>query len=58
MATHVVWYPSVEDVIDANILSLDLSYDKHPPRLLGSRKGIQDKDVEEIKRWIELGRST
>lgn len=37
----LVGYPSVDDVIDANILSLDLSRDKHPPRLLGSREGIQ-----------------
>jgi death-on-curing family protein len=37
----LVWYPSVDDIIDANILSLDLSRDKHPPRLLGSRRGIQ-----------------
>jgi len=48
----LVWYPSVDDVIDANILSLDLSGDRHNPRLIGSRKGIQTvldeaKDAEE-----------
>ncbi len=29
-----VWYPVVEDVIDANITGLDVGGDKHPHRLL------------------------
>lgn len=37
----MVWYPSVDDVIDMNILALDLSGDKHPHKLLGTRAGIQ-----------------
>jgi len=50
----LIWYPSVDDVIDANILSLDLSGDKHNPKLLGSRKGIQAV-LEEVKAAEEKG---
>ena len=50
----MIWYPSVDDVIDANILSLDLSGDKHNPKLLGSRKGIQAV-LEEVKAAEEKG---
>jgi hypothetical protein len=52
----LVWYPSVDDVIDANILSLDLSGDKHAPKLLGSRKGIQTV-LDEVKAAEEKGLS-
>jgi len=37
----MVWYPSVDDVIDMNIHALDLSGDKHPHKMLGSASGIQ-----------------
>lgn len=37
----MVWYPSVDDVIDANIIALDLTGDRHPHRLRVSRNGIQ-----------------
>jgi len=37
----LVWYPSVDDVIDVNIACLDLTGDKHPHKLRGSREGIQ-----------------
>jgi len=37
----MVWYPSVDDVIDMNIDALDLSGDKHPHKMLGSASGIQ-----------------
>jgi len=36
-----VWYPSVEDVIDANITVLDVGGDKHPHRLLLRPEAIQ-----------------
>jgi len=37
----MVWYPSVDDTICTNIEVLDLTGDKHPHKLLGSREGIQ-----------------
>lgn len=37
----MTWYPSVDDVIDANIIALDVSGDKHPHRLSVSRKAIE-----------------
>lgn len=37
----MVWYPSVDDLIDINIMCLDLTRDKHPYKLRGSRKGLQ-----------------
>jgi len=37
----MVWYPSVDDVVCANNIAIDLGNDRHPPKLLGSRKGIQ-----------------
>lgn len=37
----MVWYPSVEDLIDINIMCLALMGDKHPHKLRGSRKGLQ-----------------
>jgi len=37
----MVWYPSVDDVIDMNINALDLSGDKHPHKMLGSKDRIQ-----------------
>jgi prophage maintenance system killer protein len=37
----MVWYPSVDDLIDINIMCLDLTRDKHPHKLRGSRKGLQ-----------------
>ncbi len=36
-----VWYPVVEDVIDANITVLDVGGDKHPYRLLLRPEAIQ-----------------
>ncbi len=51
--TSNVRYPSVDDVIDMNIFALDLSGDKHPHKLLGSRERIQaiiqKVKTEEIK---------
>jgi len=37
----VVWYPTVDDVICTNNEVLDLTGDKHPHKLLGSREGVQ-----------------
>jgi prophage maintenance system killer protein len=37
----MVWYPSVDDLIDINIMCLDLTGDKHPHKLRGTRKGLQ-----------------
>jgi len=37
----MVWYPSVDDVVCLNILVLDMTGDRHPHRLLGSREGIK-----------------
>ncbi len=37
----MVWYPTADDVICANIEVLDLTGDKHPHKILGSREGIQ-----------------
>ncbi len=37
----MVWYPSVDDVIDMNVNALDLSRDKHPYKMLGSVERIQ-----------------
>jgi death-on-curing family protein len=36
-----VWYPSVEDIIDANITVLDVGSNKHPHRLLLRPEAIQ-----------------
>lgn len=44
----MVWYPSVDDVIDANITALELSGDRHPPKLRRSRKAIEAL-IEEVK---------
>jgi hypothetical protein len=38
----MVWYPTVDDLIEINILVLDLTRDKHPHKLRGSRKGLQN----------------
>jgi death-on-curing family protein len=37
----MVWYPSVEDVIDANITVLDIGADKHPHKVLLRPEAIQ-----------------
>ena len=37
-----IWYPSVEDIIDANITVLDVGADKHPHRLLLRSEVIQN----------------
>jgi len=37
----MIWYPSIDDVIDVNIDCLDLTRDRHPHELRGSREGIQ-----------------
>ena len=37
----MVWYPSVDDVIDMNIAVLDLSGDRHQHKMLGSKERIQ-----------------
>jgi prophage maintenance system killer protein len=37
----MVWYPWVDDLIDINIMCLDLTGDRHPHKLRGSRKGLQ-----------------
>jgi prophage maintenance system killer protein len=37
----MVWYPSVDDIICANEIALDLTSDKHPSRLRRSRDSIQ-----------------
>ncbi len=51
----MVWYPSVDDVIDMNINALDLSGDKHPYKMLGSEKRIQailDSVMEEESKGL------
>jgi len=37
----MVWYPTVDDIIDANKVALLKGRDKHPHKLLGARRGIQ-----------------
>jgi death-on-curing family protein len=37
----MVWYPSADDLIDINIMCLDLMREKHPHKLLGTRRAIQ-----------------
>jgi death-on-curing family protein len=37
----MTWYPSVEDIIDANITVLDIAADKHPHKLLLRPEAIQ-----------------
>jgi prophage maintenance system killer protein len=37
----MVWYPSVDDIVCANEIVIDLGKDRHPPKLRGSRKGMQ-----------------
>ena len=46
----MTWYPSVEDVIDANITVLDISANKHPHKLLVIPQAIQSV----IDRMIEI----
>jgi len=46
----MTWYPSVEDVIDANITVLDIGADKHPHKLLVIPQAIQSV----IDRMIEI----
>jgi prophage maintenance system killer protein len=41
LARIMVWYPSVDDVIDMNVNALDLSRDKYPYKMLGSVERIQ-----------------
>jgi len=45
----MTWYPSVEDIVDANITVLDISADRHPHKLLVIPEAIQsiiDRMVE------------
>jgi|SRR5208282_3224464 len=37
----MVWYPSVDDAIDMNINALDLTGDKHPHKMLGTKERIE-----------------
>lgn len=37
----MVWYPSIEDVVHANIAGLSFGGDRHPHELLRSRTAIQ-----------------
>ncbi len=50
----MVWYPSVDDVIDMNINALDLSGDKHPHKMLGSKERIQ-AIIDHVKAEEEKG---
>ncbi|MGA3298069.1 MAG: hypothetical protein ABSD41_11540 [Candidatus Bathyarchaeia archaeon] len=50
----MVWYPSVDDVIDMNINALDLSGDKHPHKMLGSLKRIE-AILGKVKSEEEMG---
>ena len=47
-----VWYPSVEDIIDANITVLDVGSDRHPHRLLLRPEAIRSV----IDQMIEVER--
>jgi death-on-curing protein len=51
----MAWYPSVEDIIDANITVLDIGGDKHPHGLLLRAEAIQrviDRIIE--AEWRDL----
>jgi prophage maintenance system killer protein len=37
----MVWYPSVDDIIDTNKVALIKGNDRHPHRLRGTRQAIQ-----------------
>ena len=50
----MVWYPTVDDVVCANIEVLDLTGGKHPHKLPGSREGIQAV-IDEAKREEDGG---
>lgn len=50
----MVWYPEVEDVVCVNIEVLDLTNDRHPHKLLGSRRGIQII-IDKVKNREESG---
>ncbi|MCX6658820.1 MAG: Fic family protein [Candidatus Bathyarchaeota archaeon] len=50
----MVWYPEVEDVVCVNIEVLDLTNDRHPHKLLGSRRGIQTI-IDKVKNKEESG---
>jgi len=50
----MVWYPSVDDIICLNILVLDMTGDKHPYKLLGSREGIH-AIIERVRREESKG---
>ena len=52
----MVWYPSVEDIVCLNMLSLSMTSDKHPFKLLGSHKGIQ-AIIESVMKEEEKGLS-
>jgi len=45
----MVWYPSVDDIVCLNILVLEMTGNRHPHRLLGSREGLQAV-IEEVRR--------
>ena len=51
----MTWYPSVEDIIDANITVLDISVNKHPHKLLVAPQAIQsviDRVIEVEKKGL------
>ena len=52
----MTWYRSIEDVIDTNILTLDLTRDHHPHRLLRSRDAIQSV-IERVREVENRGLS-
>lgn len=50
----MVWYPTVEDIVDSNKIALRLTLDKHPHKLRGSLDGLQHK-IDEIKNSEAIG---
>lgn len=49
-----VWYPTVKDILCANMQVLALTNDRHPHKLLGSREGIQAV-IEQIRKAENQG---
>lgn len=44
----MVWYPTVDDIIEVNKLALEESQDKHPHRLRRSRESLQST-IDRVK---------
>lgn len=52
----MVWYPSVDDIIDVNVGVVDATRDRHPHRLLVSPLAIDsvlERDLCKVSVWRE-----